>query len=84
MEFLHLWGISGEFGNEFMAYTEFFEYYSNLVLPFVCAGSIPELKKKLKKIFPYWRRQMRVVDPQILALQRRLGGQQRRPISLVQ
>ncbi len=84
MEFLHLWGISGEFSNEFMAYTEFFEYYSNLVLPFVCAGSIPELQKKLKKIFPYWGRQMRAVHPQIITLQRRVGDQQRRRLSLVQ
>ncbi|UJR20395.1 hypothetical protein I4U23_023526 [Adineta vaga] len=71
MEFLYLCGIPENTGSEFMGYAEFFEYYSNLLLPFVCAGSIPHLKTKLKNIFFCFGRQTRTVRPQTLILAHR-------------
>ncbi|CAF2701787.1 unnamed protein product [Rotaria sp. Silwood2] len=70
LEFIHLCGISEEVGADFTLYAEFFENYGNLLLPFVCTISMPELRKQIKKIVQYCRRQTRVVGPQRLALPR--------------
>ncbi|CAF1513058.1 unnamed protein product [Rotaria sordida] len=59
-----------------MAYAEFFAYYGNFLLPFVCAGSMPELKSSIKKIFQCWRHQTRAVGPQTFTLTRRTIGPQ--------
>ncbi|CAF4107286.1 unnamed protein product [Rotaria sordida] len=67
MEFIYLCGVSEDFGANFMAYAEFFAYYGNFFLPFVCAGSMPELKSSVKKIFQCWRQQTRAVGPQTLS-----------------
>jgi hypothetical protein len=75
MEFIHLCGVPEHVGADFILYAEFFAYYGNLLLPFVCAGSMPELKTKIKKIFPGWRRRTGAVGPQVFALSRRTGGQ---------
>ena len=71
IEFLHLCGVPDHVGAHFVAYAEFFAYYGNLLLPFVYAGSIPELQKKVWKIFPRWQRSTQVVEPQTLSYSRR-------------
>ncbi|UJR20396.1 hypothetical protein I4U23_023527 [Adineta vaga] len=61
-----------EIGADFMVYSEFFAYYGTLLLPFVCAGSMPELKIKLKNMFCLcWKRQERLIHPHTLPLSRR-------------
>ena len=75
MEFIYFCGISEDVGADFTLYTDFFSYYGNLLLPFVCAASMPELGTKIKKIFPCCRRQMRAVGPQTFALSNRADGQ---------
>jgi len=50
--------------------------YGNILLPFVCAGSMPELKTKIKKVFPCWRRQTRAVRPQTFPLSRHIVAKQ--------
>ena len=64
MEFMYLCGIPEEVGADFMSYTEFFSYYSNLLLPFICAGSIPELKTKLRHMLSCCKGSARTVHPQ--------------------
>ncbi|CAF3360585.1 unnamed protein product [Rotaria sp. Silwood2] len=71
MEFIYICGISEDFGADFMSYAEFFAYYGIVFLPFVCTGSMPELKSSIKKIFPYWQQQTRIVGPQTIRLSRR-------------
>ncbi|CAF3704886.1 unnamed protein product [Adineta steineri] len=71
MEFVYILGVSEDVGSAFMAYAEFFEYYSNIFLPFICAGSMPELKAKLKKTFPCCRRQRRIIQPETITLSHR-------------
>ncbi|CAF1515742.1 unnamed protein product [Rotaria sordida] len=75
MEFIHLCGVPEDSDATFTSYAEFFAYYGNLFLPFVCAGSMPELKNTIKKIFPCWRR-TRAVAPQTFTLSRRGVGAQ--------
>ncbi|CAF4888764.1 unnamed protein product, partial [Rotaria sp. Silwood1] len=65
-----------EVGADLMHYADFFVYYGNLFLPFVCAGSMPELKKKIKNIFLNYRRRTQVIGPQTLALSPNAGGPQ--------
>ncbi|CAF4651959.1 unnamed protein product [Rotaria sp. Silwood2] len=76
LEFVHLCGIPEEVGADFMLYAKFFEYHGNLLLPFVCAISMPELRKKINKIFSYCRRQPQAVGPQTLILSRHVVGPQ--------
>lgn len=63
IEFIHTCGVPKNVGAHFMPYAEFFAYYGNLLLPFVCVGAIPELKKKIFKIFPCWQSRMNTVKP---------------------
>ena len=70
MEFMYLCGIPEEVGEDFMNYAEFFSYYSNILLPFICAGSIPELKTKVKHLLSWCGRSKRTVYPHIVALPR--------------
>ena len=70
LEFVHLCGISEDIGADYMHYAEFFKCYGNLVLPFVCALSMPELQNRIKKIFPFGERQIRTIGPQTLPLSR--------------
>ncbi|CAF4238552.1 unnamed protein product, partial [Adineta steineri] len=63
IEFLHLCGIPNYVGKYFMSYAEFFAYYGNLLLPFVCAGSMPQLKKRILKSFPCCQRHIQTVTP---------------------
>jgi hypothetical protein len=76
MEFIHFYGVPEEVGANFTSYAEFFSYYGNLLLPFVCAGSMFELRTKIKKIFPCWRRDTRVIAPQILEMLQMRGNRQ--------
>ena len=54
MEFVYLCGVSEDIGAEFMMYAEFFTHYGTILLPFICAGSISELRKKIKRLC-FWR-----------------------------
>ncbi|CAF1141407.1 unnamed protein product [Rotaria sp. Silwood1] len=74
LEFIHLCGITEEVGADFMLYAEFCEYYGHLLLPFVCAISMPELRRHIHKIIPYSRQQTRAVGPQVLTLSRHVVG----------
>ncbi|CAF3528049.1 unnamed protein product [Rotaria sp. Silwood1] len=74
LEFIHRCGVPEEVGASFMLYAEFFKYYGNLLLPFVCAVSMPELNKHINKIFSYCRRQTQAVGPQPLTLARHVVG----------
>ena len=71
IEFLHLCGVPEHVGAHFVSYAEFFAYYGNLLLPFVCAGSIPELQTRVWKIFLCWQRPMQAVGAQTLSSSRR-------------
>jgi hypothetical protein len=73
MEFIYLCGVPEDVGSDFMLYADFFAYYGNFLLPFVCAGSLPELKKKIKMLFPCWTRQARIVAPEAFAAPRQAG-----------
>jgi hypothetical protein len=66
MEFIHLCGVSEDVGANFVLYADFIKHYGNLLLPFICAGSMPELEKKIRKIFLCWQRPMRAVRPETL------------------
>ncbi|CAF3429255.1 unnamed protein product [Rotaria socialis] len=55
LEFIHSCGVSEEFGADFVLYGNFLAYFGNLLLPFVCAGSLPELAKKIRHTVPCWR-----------------------------
>jgi hypothetical protein len=70
MEFIHLCGVSEDVGANFVLYADFIKHYGNLLLPFICAGSMPELEKKIRKIFLCWQRPMRAVRPEILTVPR--------------
>ena len=71
MEFIYRCGVSKDVGADFMVYAEFFMDFGSLLLPFVCAGSLPDVQKKVKRIFPCWRREMRAVGPQTITFSRR-------------
>ncbi|CAF2878418.1 unnamed protein product [Rotaria sp. Silwood2] len=76
LEFVHLCGTPEEVGADFMLYAEFFENYGNLLLPFICAVSMPELRKHINKIFLYYRRKTPTVGPQLLPLSHHAVGPQ--------
>ncbi|CAF4039038.1 unnamed protein product [Adineta steineri] len=65
IEFLHLCGVPNYVGKDFMSYAEFFAYYGNLLLPLVCAGSMPQLKKRILKLFPCCQRHIQTVTPSL-------------------
>jgi hypothetical protein len=52
-------------------YSAFFANYIIFLFPFVCCGTIPELGKKLKKVF-ICRKQRQVIVPETLALGHRI------------
>jgi len=68
LEFAYLCGISEDIGADFMLYAKFFSYYIYLLFPFVCAASLPNLKRKIKNIFPCWRRRTRAIVPQVFCM----------------
>jgi hypothetical protein len=74
LEFAYLCGVSEDIGADFILYAKFFSYYANLLFPFICAGSLPNLRMKIKNIIPYWRRQARAVAPQVFPLGQKTGG----------
>jgi hypothetical protein len=65
--FIHLCGVPSYIGAEFLSRATFFTYYTTLLFPIVCIGSLPELRKKLEKILPF-RRQRCVVQPETLPM----------------
>ena len=71
MEFIYRCGVSKEVGADFTKYAEFFMDFGTLLLPFVCTGSLPDVQKKVKKIFSFRRREMRTVAPQTMTFSRR-------------
>jgi hypothetical protein len=74
LEFVYLCGVSEKTGADFVVYADFFSYYVYLLFPFVCAGSLPHLKVKLKNLFPCWRRQRRAIAPEVFRIQQTTGG----------
>jgi len=71
LEFAYRCGVSKDTGANFDLYAKFFSYCGNVLFPFVCAGSLPNLKTKIKNIFPCWRRQARVIAPEVFRLQQK-------------
>ncbi len=61
-----LFGLPRSIGLEFSLYAVFFSYYVQFLFPFVCAGSLPELGNKLKKLL-WWRRATQRIVPQKLS-----------------
>jgi len=55
-------GLSRKVGVQFSSYAEFFVYYITFILPFVACGTLPELRKKLNKLFCY-NQQQRLIHP---------------------
>ncbi|CAF1590394.1 unnamed protein product [Rotaria magnacalcarata] len=47
-------GISSSYLENFVPYAQFFSYYINFLLPFVCAGTLPNLKMKLENALKFW------------------------------
>ena len=64
-----LLGLPKSVGRDYRIYSIFFSYFIQFLLPFVCAGSLPELRAKLKKVL-WWRRP---VGPASLARAPRAG-----------
>jgi hypothetical protein len=65
LKFAYLCGVSKNIGADFMLYAKFFTYYTYLLFPFVCASSLPNLKKKIKRIFPCCRRHTHAIVPEV-------------------
>lgn len=74
VEFAHFCGVPEEIGGEFILYAEFFSYYVYLLFPFVCAGSLPHLKSKIQRFFPFCREQIHGIAPQIFHIPQRITG----------
>jgi hypothetical protein len=74
MEFIHLCGVNEDVGADFVLYAKFFMVYGNILLPFVCVGSMPELITKIKSICSCWRRQARIVGPETVTVSRQAIG----------
>ncbi len=53
----HLCGLSADVGLRFSQYAYFFTYFIPLLMPFICFAFLPEIYRKLIKIFSdHWRR----------------------------
>ncbi|CAF1096016.1 unnamed protein product [Adineta steineri] len=53
----HLCGLSSDIGIDFSQYAYFFTYFIPLLMPFICLQSLPEIYRKLIKIFlNYWQK----------------------------
>lgn len=83
LDFVYLCGISKDVGASFLLYANFFSYYGNLLLPFVCAGSLPNLKRKIKRIFLCRRRERRAIAPQIFRVSQTAYDQSARRQTLI-
>ncbi|CAF3216159.1 unnamed protein product [Rotaria socialis] len=47
-------GFSSIYMDEFVVYAQFFSFYINFLLPFVCAGTLPDLKLKIENALKFW------------------------------
>jgi hypothetical protein len=83
MEFIHLCGVSEDVGANFVIYADFIQHYGNLLLPFICTGSMPELEAKIRKMFSCWQRQTRVIRPETMSLSRRVDGRQKKTNAII-
>ncbi|CAF4458644.1 unnamed protein product [Rotaria socialis] len=66
-------GVPNYYFENFNAYAQFFSYYINFLLPFVCAGTLPQLKIKIKNTLQFWARHRHttaVVPTQRIVIQR--------------
>jgi hypothetical protein len=72
LEFAYRSGVSQCIGANFMVYAKFFSYCGNFLFPFVCGGSLPNLKVKIKNIFPCWRRQARAIAPEVFHIHQKV------------
>ncbi|CAF2709342.1 unnamed protein product [Rotaria sp. Silwood2] len=57
-------GVPWSYLENFMAYAQFFSYYINFLLPFVCTGTLPHLRNKITNTLRLWPWHARVaVEP---------------------
>ncbi|CAF3223554.1 unnamed protein product [Rotaria sp. Silwood2] len=64
-------GVPYSYMENVISYGIFFSYYINFLLPFVCAGTLPNLQKKIKNILQFCLRHTRVtVEPTRNTVQR--------------
>ena len=61
LEFVYFCGVSEDVGQDFMIYSKYLSYYIYLLFPFICAGSLPNLKMKMKNIFLWKRRHVHAI-----------------------
>ena len=73
MEFAYLCGVSEDIGADFMNYMEFFTHYGNILFPFVCVVSLPELTRKVQRIFfCFHQQQVYPFEPVLFTITRRV------------
>jgi hypothetical protein len=63
--FAYQYGLSDDIAMIAMAYTIYFYYYVIFPSPFVCLGSLPELRLKIKQKLLYCVRRRRQISPMI-------------------
>ncbi|CAF4175362.1 unnamed protein product [Adineta steineri] len=63
------------FGSQYYVYGSFFSDYINFLFPFVCLGTIPQLKTKIKKILLCWKIKPTAVAPRTVTNQQQPTGQ---------
>jgi len=66
LDLLYICGLSYDKIAVISVYTSFLGYYVILLFPFVCAGSLPELRVKIKNIFLFRRNQ--IVRPELITM----------------
>ena len=68
MDFAYLCGVPKKVGADFMLYSKFFSVYVILLFPFVCTGSLHELRAKINKKLSYCRRKTNSVASETLTI----------------
>ncbi len=63
---------NGEYdvGADYYSTSTYFVYFTTLLIPLVCTGSLPELRAKLKNLTQIYRRARRAVGPGTLPMTR--------------
>ncbi|CAF3838715.1 unnamed protein product [Adineta steineri] len=58
-------GVPSYVGVDYTKYSNFFAHYVIFLFPFTCLGTLPHLRKRMRKSFRYfWRRKTRTIVPQ--------------------
>ena len=74
--FVYLCGVLEDVGAVFVMYADFIKHYGNILLPFICAGSMPKLKQKIKNMVLCWRHRTRAIGPGTVAVTHDIGLRQ--------